>query len=97
MFCFFCEKKLTVGKSMQVGDYGLLEVDIKTHCVPCRKLFEKKNLLQNEIENINIEMKGHLREYRSLGKNRNELSKELIELEYQIFSKQNSNKNNGLV
>ena len=91
MFCFICDKKLTVGKSMKIGDYGLVEVDIKTHCVPCRKLFEKKNLLQSEIESINIEMKGHLKEYRSLSKNRNELSKDLVELEYKIFSTQHSN------
>jgi len=91
MFCFICDKKLTVGKSMKMGDYGMIEVDIKTHCVPCRKLFEKKNLLQNEIENINIEMKGHLKEYRSLSKNRNQLNKDLVELEYKIFSTQHSN------
>jgi chromosome segregation ATPase len=91
MLCFFCNKKLTVGKSMKIGNYGLYEVDIKTHCIQCRKLFEKKNLLQNDIDNINTEMKGHLKEYRSLSKQRNELNKELVELEYKIFSIQQSN------
>ena len=94
MLCFFCDKKLIVGKSMKVGEYGMIEVDIKTHCIPCRKLFEKKNSLLSEIENSNIEMRGHLREYRELLKSRNKLNELLLDVEYMIFSKENSN---GLV
>lgn len=91
MLCFFCDKKLIVGKSMKIGEYGMLEVDIKTHCIPCRKLFEKKNSIFSQIENTNIEMKGHLREYRDLKKQRDKLNELMLDVEYAIFSKENSN------
>lgn len=91
MLCFYCGKKLIVGKSMKMGEYGMLEVEINIYCIPCRKLFEKKNSINNEIENTNIEMKGHLREYRELLKSRNKLNELLLDVEYTIFSKENSN------
>jgi len=72
---------------MQVGDYGLTEVDIKTHCSPCNRLFKKQKELQNRIECCSIEMKGHLREYRQLKKNKDAIIQELLDLEYMVFQK----------
>jgi len=89
MFCFSCEKKLTVGKRMKIGEYGLLEVDICSRCPKCDRLFEKNKLLQNSVDQISIEMKGHLREYRDLAKKRDKIKAEILNDEYKIFSVQN--------
>ena len=87
MFCIICNKKLTVGKVMHIGDYGLMEVDIQIHCVSCRVLSRKKDELEHKINCDTIEMKGHLREYRQLKKSRDILIEQLLDLEDKINSK----------
>ena len=86
MFCFSCEKKLIVGKRMKIGEYGLLEVDICSRCPKCDRMFEKTKLLQNDLEQIKIEMKGHLKEYRDLAKKRDKIKAEILNDEFKIFS-----------
>lgn len=86
MFCFSCEKKLIVGKRMKVGDYGLVEVDICSRCPKCDRIFEKNKLLQNDLEQVKLEMKGHLREYRDLAKKRDLIMQQVLNNEYEIFS-----------
>jgi hypothetical protein len=87
MFCIICNKKLTVGKVMHIGDYGLMEVDIQIHCVACRVLSRKKEELEHKISCATIEMKGHLREYRQLKKSRDVIIEQLIELDSKIDEK----------
>lgn len=87
MFCIICNQKLTVGKVMHIGDYGLMEVDIQIHCVFCRVLSRKKDELEHKINCDTIEMKGHLREYRQLKKSRDILIEQLLDLEDKINSK----------
>jgi hypothetical protein len=87
MFCIICNKKLTVGKVMHIGEYGLIEVDIQIHCVVCRNLSRKKDELEHKINCDTIEMKGHLREYRQLKKSRDVLIQNLLDLEDKINSK----------
>lgn len=72
-----CNEKLWVGKKMKTGSYDLVEVDIQTHCNKCNKIFEKKRLLQNEINDISLEMKVILKEYRDLAKDRSDLIEKL--------------------
>lgn len=86
MFCFSCEKKLIVGKRMKIGEYGLLEVDICSRCPKCDRMFEKSKLLQNDLEQIKVEMKGHLRQYRDLAKKRDKVKEGILNNEYQVFS-----------
>ena len=87
MFCIICNKKLTVGKVMHIGEYGLMEVDIQIHCSPCRYLSKKKDELEHKINCETIEMKGHLREYRQLKKSRDITINQLLDLEEKINTK----------
>jgi cell division protein FtsB len=87
MFCIICNQKLTVGKVMHIGEYGLMEVDIQVHCVFCKVLSRKKDELEHKINCDTIEMKGHLREYRQLKKSRDILIEQLLDLEDKINSK----------
>ena len=87
MFCLICNKKLTVGKVMHIGDYGLMEVDIQVHCVSCRVLSRKKDELEHQINCSTIEMKGLLREYRQLKTARDSVIQQLLDLEDKMNSK----------
>lgn len=80
MLCFFCNKRLIVAKKITTGDTGLLEVDIQTHCHKCNELFKKQTELQDRIDNLNIEMRWTLREYRDLAKNRLDVKEELNDI-----------------
>lgn len=73
MLCLMCKEPLAVGKVMTMGDYGMAEVEIKTHCPKCNRIFRDNEMRQNVLESIRIEMKGHLREYRQLIKKRDSL------------------------
>ena len=66
MLCFICEKPIIVGKTLKVGDYDLIEVDIRIHCATCYKNFSRNKLLQERLNYIKKEMKSHLKEYRLL-------------------------------
>lgn len=87
MFCLICDKKLTIGKIMHIGTYGLLEVDIQVHCASCRALYRKKCELEHKINCATIEMKGHLREYRQLKKEKDSFINQLSDLKDKIFDK----------
>ena len=87
MFCIICNKKLTVGKRMHIGEYGLMEVEIEVHCLPCKILSRKKHELEQKINCKTIEMRGHLREYRQLKKEKDVFINQLLDLEEKIYNK----------
>ena len=92
MLCLLCNEPLVIGKSLSTGEYGLTEVDIKTHCSKCFRLSNRIDLLHEKIINIKVVMKGHLKDVRNL-----KIEQSLLEEEIDYLYKNRPVIYNGVV